>query len=93
MSFCIAQDLPLEKPALDYVLEKAREDDTTVTLEKGRKALGALGLTGSMALRPIGPPRHLPTSRLLSCVSPGPQICKLSLPACPHGGCMVRLSC
>ena len=48
-----AQDLPMEKPALDYVLDTAREDDITVTLERGRQALGALGLSGSMALRKI----------------------------------------
>ena len=56
-----AQDLPLEKPALDYVLDTAREDDIRVTLEQGRQALGALGLSGSMALRKISatPQRHL----------------------------------
>ena len=43
----------MEKPALDYVLDTAREDDVTVTLERGRQALGALGLSGSMALRKI----------------------------------------
>lgn len=43
----------MEKPALDYVLDTAREDDITVTLERGRQALGALGLSGSMALRKI----------------------------------------
>ncbi len=48
------QDLPLESPALDYVLEKAREDDKQITMEQGRKSLGALGLTGTMALRKIG---------------------------------------
>ncbi|KAK9823064.1 hypothetical protein WJX81_005746 [Elliptochloris bilobata] len=49
----LAQDLPLEKPALDYVMDTAREDDVTVVLERGRQALGALGLSGSMALRKI----------------------------------------
>lgn len=50
----LAQDLPSEQPALDYVLERARENDSTIKLEAGRKALGALGLTGTMALRNIG---------------------------------------
>ena len=50
----LAQDLPSEQPALDYVLERARENDPLVKLEAGRKALGALGLTGTMALRKIG---------------------------------------
>ena len=57
----------MEKPALDYVLDTAREDDVTVTLERGRQALGALGLSGSMALRKISaglPPE--PTAGLLA---------------------------
>ena len=41
-------------PALDYVLDMARRDNINITLERGRKALGALGLTGSLALSRIG---------------------------------------
>jgi ABC-type multidrug transport system ATPase subunit len=50
----LAQELPLDRPALDYVCERAREADTSITLEKCRQALGALGLTGGMALQTIG---------------------------------------
>jgi hypothetical protein len=57
-----AQDLPLERPALDYVLDAARADDAGVTLERGRQALGALGLSGSMALRKIGAPPAAPAA-------------------------------
>jgi hypothetical protein len=48
------QELPQDRVALDYVCERAREFDATVSLEKCRQALGALGLTGSMALQTIG---------------------------------------
>ncbi len=48
------QDLPLELPALEYVERVARANDPGITLEKCRAALGALGLTGSMALQKIG---------------------------------------
>jgi ATPase subunit of ABC transporter with duplicated ATPase domains len=50
----LAQDLPLEMPALEYVLAKAREDDPNITTEQGRKSLGSLGLAGESAQRPIG---------------------------------------
>jgi len=50
----LAQELPLDRPALEYVLEIAREDDPEVTTEQGRKALGALGLLGDTPLRRIG---------------------------------------
>lgn len=50
----LAQDLPLEMPALEYVLMKAREDDSSITAEAGRKSLGSLGLAGEGASRPIG---------------------------------------
>jgi ABC-type Mn2+/Zn2+ transport system ATPase subunit len=50
----LAQDLPLQSQALDYVLTKAREEDPMITMEAGRKTLGALGISGSMALRKIG---------------------------------------
>lgn len=50
----LAQELPLEKGALDYVLEKAREEDSSITDEQGRRALGTLGLGGDSVRRPIG---------------------------------------
>eukprot|EP00884_Botryococcus_braunii_P002776 jgi/Botrbrau1/1249/Bobra.0163s0042.1 len=50
----LAQDLPLEQAALDYVLEKARALDPLVPLEAGRAVLGALGLVDDTPLRPIG---------------------------------------
>ena len=50
----LAQELPLEMRALDYVLDKARKEDGTITLEQGRKSLGSLGLTGDSAYRVIG---------------------------------------
>ena len=50
----LAQELPLDKPALEYVLDTAREDDPNITTEEGRKALGALGLLGDTPLRRIG---------------------------------------
>ncbi len=50
----LAQELPLEQPALEYVLDAARREDSSITTEMGRKALGALGLMGESALRPIG---------------------------------------
>ncbi|KAG2439392.1 hypothetical protein HXX76_004749 [Chlamydomonas incerta] len=50
----LAQDLPLEMPALEYVEAVARANDPGITLEKCRQALGALGLTGTMALQKIG---------------------------------------
>ena len=50
----LAQYLPKEKTCLDYVLDVAREDDPLMREEDGRQALGALGITGTMALRKIG---------------------------------------
>ena len=50
----LLQDLPMDKAALEYVLETARKDDINITQEQGRKSLGALGLTGQMALARIG---------------------------------------
>jgi ATPase subunit of ABC transporter with duplicated ATPase domains len=40
--------------ALDYLLEAARAINPGVTMEMGRKSLGALGLVGPTALRRIG---------------------------------------
>ena len=39
---------------MDYVLASAREDDPLLKEEQGRQALGALGMSGAMALRLIG---------------------------------------
>ena len=50
----LVKDLPLGTAALDYVLDKARENNPLVTLEQGRQALGALGITDTMALLNIG---------------------------------------
>ncbi|GIL85713.1 hypothetical protein Vretimale_13175 [Volvox reticuliferus] len=50
----LAQDLPLELSALEYVEGVARANDPGVTIEKCRQALGALGLTGNMPLQKIG---------------------------------------
>ena len=44
----------MDKAALAYVLETARRDDINITQEQGRKSLGALGLSGQMALARIG---------------------------------------
>ena len=44
----------MDKQALEYVLEKARKDDVNITQEQGRQSLGALGLSGQMALARIG---------------------------------------
>mgnify|MGYP001807858135 CR=1 FL=1 len=47
----LAQELPLEQTALDYVSEVARRHDPNLPLEKVRQALGALGLTGPLPLQ------------------------------------------
>lgn len=47
----LAQELPLDQTALDYVSEVARRNDPNLQLEKVRQALGALGLTGSLPLQ------------------------------------------
>ncbi|KAG0612189.1 hypothetical protein M758_6G009100 [Ceratodon purpureus] len=49
----LAQDLPGHLSALNFVLQEAREKDISITDEMARSALGALGLTGEAALRPI----------------------------------------
>ncbi|KAL2653884.1 hypothetical protein R1flu_022012 [Riccia fluitans] len=49
----LAQDLPGEKSGLEFVLEVARERDVSITDGHARTALGALGLSGDAALRPI----------------------------------------
>uniref|UniRef100_A0A7S0KWW8 ABC transporter domain-containing protein n=1 Tax=Micromonas pusilla TaxID=38833 RepID=A0A7S0KWW8_MICPS len=50
----LAQYLPKEKTCLEYVLDVAREEDPLMKEEQGRASLGALGITGTMALRKIG---------------------------------------
>lgn len=49
----LAQDLPGHLSAKDFVLQEAREKDISITDEMARSALGALGLIGESALRPI----------------------------------------
>lgn len=49
----LAQDLPQEHIALDYVLSTVRQKDLSVSDQQARGALGALGLTGEKAMRPI----------------------------------------
>lgn len=53
----------MDKQALEYVLEKARVDDVTITQEQGRQSLGALGLSGDMALARIGMPVLCPLGK------------------------------
>jgi hypothetical protein len=48
------QALPLEKTGLQYVEDTARAHDPSITLERCRQALGALGITASMVNQPIG---------------------------------------
>lgn len=49
----LAQDLPLEMSPLEYVEMKARAEDPSVTTEKCRQAVGALGLQNTMALTKV----------------------------------------
>ncbi|CAM9905558.1 unnamed protein product [Phaeothamnion confervicola] len=50
----LAQDLPQDAVALELVLERVRQHDPTISDEKARNTLGALGLSGGKALRNIG---------------------------------------
>jgi ATPase subunit of ABC transporter with duplicated ATPase domains len=50
----LAQDLPQDRVALEYVLETVRQKDMSITDQRARAALGSLGLSGEKALRPIG---------------------------------------
>ena len=50
----LAQALPLDAVALDHVIDDAGKADPSLTPERARAALGALGLSGPMALRKIG---------------------------------------
>ena len=49
----LAQDLPQDQIALNYVLATVRQRDMTISDQQARGALGALGLTGEKAIRPI----------------------------------------
>ena len=51
----LAQQLPAEVDALTHVLDVARKVDKSITMERARGVLGALGITGSAAVdRTIG---------------------------------------
>mmetsp|Transcript_1363 Transcript_1363/g.2108 ORF Transcript_1363/g.2108 Transcript_1363/m.2108 type:complete len:282 (+) Transcript_1363:669-1514(+) len=50
----LAQDLPQHEVALSLVLRLAREQDPTISDERGRAVMGALGLEGDKSLRPVG---------------------------------------
>lgn len=50
----LAQDLPQDAVALELVLDRVREHDSTVSDEQARTVLGSLGLMGPKALRKIG---------------------------------------
>jgi ABC-type multidrug transport system ATPase subunit len=50
----LAQDLDQEALAVEIVTRKVREYDTTLSDEKARAALGALGLTQEKSLRKVG---------------------------------------
>lgn len=49
----LAQDLPQDAVALELVLDRVREHDSTVSNEQARTILGSLGLQGPKALRKI----------------------------------------
>ena len=50
----LAQELPQQEVALEYVLRAAREVAPDTSDERARTVLGTLGLSGSVPLRPIG---------------------------------------
>lgn len=50
----LAQDLPQDAIALEHVLATVRQRDVGISDQQARAALGALGLTGEKATRPIG---------------------------------------
>ena len=50
----LAQDLDQQAIAVDVVTTKVRQLDPTISDEKARSALGALGLTGEKSLRKVG---------------------------------------
>ena len=50
----LAQELPQESGALDYVMRQVRAHDPGLTEERGRTIMGSLGLVGDKAVRRIG---------------------------------------
>lgn len=50
----LAQELPQDEKALDYVAESVREFDPSITEERCRTIMGSLGLVGEKSTRPIG---------------------------------------
>ena len=50
----LAQELPQDRTGLQHVLAVARAADPTLTEQRARTVLGALGLPGQFALRRIG---------------------------------------
>ena len=50
----LAQELPQDKVACEYVAETVRTHDSTITDERCRTIMGSLGLVGEKAVRPIG---------------------------------------
>mmetsp|Transcript_64848 Transcript_64848/g.104985 ORF Transcript_64848/g.104985 Transcript_64848/m.104985 type:complete len:550 (+) Transcript_64848:2-1651(+) len=50
----LAQELDPSRVALEIVLESVQTIDATITQERARTTMGALGLTGSKALQTIG---------------------------------------
>jgi ATP-binding cassette subfamily F protein 3 len=50
----LAQELPQEEVALDYVAASVREFDPSITEERCRTIMGSLGLVGEKAVRRIG---------------------------------------
>ena len=50
----LAQDLDQQAIAVDVVTTKVRQLDPTISDERARSALGALGLTGEKSLRKVG---------------------------------------
>lgn len=83
----------MDKQALEYVLEKARVDDVTITQEQGRQSLGALGLSGDMALARIGMPLLCPQGRgvsrtLASCTTNHAASRDVTVSIARSGGCI-----
>lgn len=50
----LAQELPLDKVAMDVVLEHVQAKDPSINSERARAVMGALGLSGSKALQAVG---------------------------------------
>jgi len=50
----LAQELPMEQVAMDVVQRAGWEFDTSLTVKQVRTVMGALGLSGDKAMRPVG---------------------------------------